>query len=59
MIPGLAVAMRVLATLWFALALTWASADSWIHAAATFAIGAGCFAYAEWLDRRPTMSPTT
>ena len=59
MIPGLAIAMRVIATVWFALALAWSSSDAWAHAAVTFAIGAACFAYAEWLDRRTTTSPAT
>lgn len=51
MIPGIAIAMRVLACLWFALALSWANEQAYPHAAATFVIGACCFAYAELVDR--------
>lgn len=51
MIPGLAIAMRVFATIWFALALSWAP-DEPLHAAVNAALGAACFVYAEWLDHK-------
>lgn len=52
MIPGLAIAMRVLAVLWFALAIQWETVESHLHALATAALGIACFAYGEWLDHR-------
>lgn len=57
MIPGLAIAMRLLAALWFSMAFLWTTESAYRHAFVTFAFGLGCFAYGEWLDKRTQSDP--